>query len=101
MIGLSVGANMKRNADGTYAKDGDGNYIDDAGSVSFDAMSGSSLTGAIDFGGATQNSALQKEIMESLEKTRLMAGSGYTDFTALDNSHRGSERIFIRSAVAE
>lgn len=32
-IGASVGANMKRNPDGTYAKDPDGNYIDDAGKI--------------------------------------------------------------------
>lgn len=38
-IGSSAGANMKRNADGTYAKDAKGNPIDDAGSMSFNAMS--------------------------------------------------------------
>jgi len=61
-IGSSVGANMRRNPDGTYAKDAEGNYIDDAGSVSYDAMSGSSLTGAIDYGQALQNSALAGDI---------------------------------------
>lgn len=75
VLGGSFGANMKRNPDGTYAKDAAGNYIDDAGSMSYNAMSGSSLTGSIDYTKAAQNSVLQNDISQMIEETQLLAGS--------------------------
>lgn len=47
------------------------------------------------------NAALAKEIADRLEETRLLAGSGNTDFSALYTSNRGSKRTFIRSPFAE
>lgn len=47
------------------------------------------------------NTALQQEISDKIETTRLLAGSGNTDFNALDTSDRGSKKTFIRSPFAE
>lgn len=100
-ISSSAGANMKRNPDGTYAKDALGNPIDDAGSMSYDVMAGSSLTGSIDYTKGSSNSGLTSEISGLVETARSAAGSGNADFGALDNSSRGTKRIFIRSSFAE
>lgn len=101
-IRASVGSNMKRNPDGTYATDADGNYIIDAGNVPYNTLSGSSLTGRIDYNNASQDTVLAADISRMVEETRRIAGSGNTDFSALDNSTRGdSKRTFIQSPFAE
>lgn len=101
-IQASVGSNMKRNPDGTYARDADGNFIDDAGSVSYDVLSGSSLTGTVRYDTASRDTTLSSDISRMIEETRRIAGSGNTDFSALDNSDRGqSKRTFVLSPVAE
>lgn len=101
LSGGGFGANMKRNPDGTYAKDADGNYIDDAGSISYNAQSGSSLTGTIDYGNAIQNSILAQDIAEQIRNTQLLSGEGYSDFSALEAGGREEKRTFIRSTFAE
>lgn len=101
-IRASVGSSMKRNPDGTYAKDAEGNYIDDAGSVAYNALSGSSLTGTINYSNGAQDSVLTADISRMVEETRRIAGSGNTDFSALDNSTRGeNKRTFVQSPFAE
>lgn len=47
------------------------------------------------------NAALAKEIADKLEETRLLAGPGNTDFSALGTSARKDKRVFIRSPFAE
>lgn len=64
-------------------------------------MSGSSLTGSIDYTKGVQNAALAEDISRMIENTRMLAGSGNTDFSALDSSNRGDRRTFIRSPFAE
>lgn len=59
------------------------------------------MTGTIDYTKGAQNSVLSGDISGMVEAARLTAGSGNTNFGALDNSTRGSKRIFIRSPFAE
>ena len=47
------------------------------------------------------NTDLSDKITRQIEYIRSLAGSGNTDFSALDTSNRGSERTFIRSTFAE
>ena len=89
LIGSAVGGNMKKNPDGTYT--------DDAGNISYDAMSGSSLTGTIDYMQAVTNTALANEVLQMIENTNTLAGSGNADFSALGNTKKTGNKVFIRS----
>lgn len=55
---------------------------------------------------SANNTELATKISQGIEDIRTLAGPGNTDFSALDNSDRGTntannKRTFIRSAVAE
>jgi hypothetical protein len=49
----------------------------------------------------SQTTVSPEKIRSLIEETRLLAGPGNTDFTALDNSERPAQRVFIRSPFAE
>lgn len=78
-----------------YQSDNAGKALGEKKDVAIAASVGTDITDN------ANNTKLTTDILQMIEETRRIAGSGNTDFSELDNSNRGDKKIFIRSPFAE